>query len=48
MTALEAYQRDQGLEPTGKIDALSLIRLELGPKYDTQPQARAGEPETPQ
>lgn len=48
VAALEAYQRDQGLEPTGKIDALSLIRLGLGPKYDTQPQARVAAPGPPQ
>ena len=48
VVALQAYQRDQGLEPTGKIDALSLIRLGLGPKYDTQPQARVADPGPPQ
>jgi peptidoglycan hydrolase-like protein with peptidoglycan-binding domain len=47
VAALAAYQRDQGLEPTGKIDALSLIRLGLGPKHDTQPQARVTGPGTP-
>ena len=40
VAALQEFQRDQDLEPTGKIDALSLIRLGLGPKYATQPQAQ--------
>lgn len=40
--ALKCFQERQGLEPTGKIDALSLIRLGLGPKYDS-PQAAAPE-----
>jgi peptidoglycan hydrolase-like protein with peptidoglycan-binding domain len=31
--ALQQFQQDQGLEPTGKIDALTLIRLDLGPDY---------------
>ncbi|MGH9783476.1 MAG: peptidoglycan-binding domain-containing protein [Terriglobia bacterium] len=47
VAALQAYQRDQGLEPTGKIDSLSLIRLGLGPKHDTQPQARVTDPGPP-
>jgi hypothetical protein len=33
--ALRRFQSDQKLEPTGKIDSLSLIALGLGPKYDT-------------
>ncbi|OFW27563.1 MAG: hypothetical protein A3H27_13545 [Acidobacteria bacterium RIFCSPLOWO2_02_FULL_59_13] len=32
--ALARFQEDHSLEPTGEIDALSLIRLSLGPKYD--------------
>jgi peptidoglycan hydrolase-like protein with peptidoglycan-binding domain len=47
VAALQAYQRDHGLEPTGKIDALSLIRLGLGPQHDTQPQARVADPGPP-
>ena len=35
--ALRQFQFDQGLEPTGKIDSLSLIRLKLGPTYDSPP-----------
>ncbi|MBI2815845.1 MAG: peptidoglycan-binding protein [Acidobacteria bacterium] len=34
--ALQRFQADQGLEPTGKIDSWSLIKLDLGPKYDDQ------------
>ena len=37
--ALKQFQEDQGLDPTGKIDALSLIKLNLGPKYDNQASA---------
>ena len=38
--ALQQFQQEQGLEPTGKLDALTLIRLELGPQYE-QPAAAA-------
>ena len=34
VAALKAFQESQKLEATGKIDALSLIRLGLGPKRD--------------
>jgi len=37
--ALRRFQEDQGLEPTGRIDSLSLIKLNLGPKYDNQANA---------
>ena len=33
--ALQQFQQDQGIDPSGKIDALTLIRLDLGPKYDS-------------
>ncbi len=33
--ALRRYQRDQNLEPTGKLDSLSLISLGLGPKRES-------------
>ena len=33
--ALRRFQQDQKIEPSGKIDSLSLIALGLGPKYDT-------------
>lgn len=43
--ALQDFQEAQGLEPTGRIDALSLIQLGLGPQYetsDTPSQTRKG------
>ena len=33
--ALRNFQRDQNLDPSGKIDSVSLIALGLGPKYTT-------------
>jgi hypothetical protein len=33
--AMRHFQEDQKLEPTGKIDSLSLIALGLGPKHET-------------
>ena len=33
--ALRRFQTDQKLEPSGKIDSLSLIALGLGPKHQT-------------
>ncbi len=36
--ALQNFQSAHGLEPTGKIDAQTLIRLNLGPQYE-QPDA---------
>jgi peptidoglycan hydrolase-like protein with peptidoglycan-binding domain len=38
VAALKRFQEDQKLEATGKIDALSLIRLGLGPKREAVPQ----------
>ncbi len=38
VAALKHFQEDQKLEATGKIDALSLIRLGLGPKREAAPQ----------
>lgn len=35
MNTLADFQEDRGLEPTGWIDALSLIQLGLGPQYKT-------------
>jgi len=32
--ALKRFQADQNLDPTGKINSLSLIALGLGPKHD--------------
>ncbi|MFB3828862.1 MAG: peptidoglycan-binding domain-containing protein [Bryobacteraceae bacterium] len=33
--AMRRFQQEQKIEPTGKINALSLIALGLGPKYDS-------------
>jgi hypothetical protein len=38
VSALKKFQEDQSLEPSGKLDSLSLIALGLGPKHD-QPSA---------
>jgi peptidoglycan hydrolase-like protein with peptidoglycan-binding domain len=35
--ALKKFQEDQNLEPSGKLDSLSLIALGLGPKHDQPP-----------
>jgi hypothetical protein len=35
--ALKKFQQDQNLEPSGKLDSLSLIALGLGPKHDQAP-----------
>jgi peptidoglycan hydrolase-like protein with peptidoglycan-binding domain len=32
--ALRRFQHDQNLEPSGKLNSLSLIALGLGPKYE--------------
>ena len=48
VNALAYFQKDHGLEPTGKIDAPSLIRLGLGPKYETPTQARGPNAGPPQ
>lgn len=45
--ALQSFQQEQGLEPTGKIDAMTLIRLELGPKYEVPKDAAAAETNSP-
>ena len=45
--ALQSFQQDQGLEPTGKIDAMTLIRLDLGPKYEVPENAAAAETTSP-
>jgi len=37
VAALKKFQQDQSLEPSGKIDSLSLIALGLGPKRETAP-----------
>jgi len=35
MDALKKFQTEQNLDPSGKINSLSLIALGLGPKHDT-------------
>ena len=42
--ALRRFQQDQNLEPTGKLDSLSIIALGLGPKYE----AAVDKPPAPQ
>jgi Putative peptidoglycan binding domain len=37
VAALKKFQEDQSLEPSGKIDSLSLIALGLGPRRDRPP-----------
>jgi peptidoglycan hydrolase-like protein with peptidoglycan-binding domain len=45
MDALRRFQEDQKINPSGKIDSLSLIALGLGPKRATSPAvARPAEP----
>ena len=44
--ALKRFQMDQNLEPSGKLNSLSLIALGLGPKHDGVPtQIAAPAPE---
>jgi hypothetical protein len=45
--ALKKFQSEQNLDPTGKINSLSLIALGLGPKHDTIATA-APPPKPPQ
>ena len=40
VTALKKFQQDQNLEPSGKLDSLSLIALGLGPRRDQLPPAQ--------
>lgn len=47
VSALREFQASQKLEPTGKINALSLIRLGLGPKRDAQGQPTGVPPSPP-
>jgi hypothetical protein len=35
--AMKRFQMEQNLEPSGKINSLSLIALGLGPKHDALP-----------
>ena len=43
--ALKRFQMEQNLEPSGKINSLSLIALGLGPKHDALPAQIAAAPE---
>jgi peptidoglycan hydrolase-like protein with peptidoglycan-binding domain len=43
--ALRTFQREQNLEPSGKLDSLSLIALGLGPKHETP--AKSASPPQP-
>jgi hypothetical protein len=42
--AMRRFQQDQNINPSGKIDSLSLIALGLGPKRPTNSPAGASEP----
>jgi hypothetical protein len=46
--ALRRFQQEQNLEPSGKINSLSLIALGLGPKYDSAAAAATPPPHPPQ
>jgi Putative peptidoglycan binding domain len=46
MDALKRFQIEQNLEPSGKINSLSLIALGLGPKHDALPAQIAAPEET--
>jgi peptidoglycan hydrolase-like protein with peptidoglycan-binding domain len=35
--ALRRFQQDQNLDPSGKLNSLSIIALGLGPKYEVSP-----------
>jgi peptidoglycan hydrolase-like protein with peptidoglycan-binding domain len=37
VVALKKFQQDQNLEPSGKLDSLSIIALGLGPKHEQPP-----------
>lgn len=39
--ALRRFQEDNGQEPTGKLDSLSLIKLGLGPNYERESASAA-------
>jgi peptidoglycan hydrolase-like protein with peptidoglycan-binding domain len=45
MDALKRFQMEQNLEPSGKINSLSLIALGLGPKHEALPAQIAAPPE---
>lgn len=45
--ALKKFQTDQNIDPSGKIDSLSLIALGLGPKHDTVPAQKPADGAAP-
>jgi len=45
--ALKRFQAEQKIEPTGKINSLSLIALGLGPKRESAESKRATQPQSP-
>ena len=45
--AMKAFQAAQGFEPTGKVDSRILIKLGLGPKYDTVSSDSSSVPSDP-
>ena len=47
VAALRKFQQDHNLQPSGKIDSLSLIALGLGPKYETAKAPSAPPPTAP-
>lgn len=47
-SALKRYQQDQKLEPTGKLNSLSLITLGLGPKREANGVTAPPLPHAPQ
>lgn len=44
LEALRRFQQDQNLQPSGKLDSLSLIALGLGPKRDNSVPATGANP----
>jgi peptidoglycan hydrolase-like protein with peptidoglycan-binding domain len=44
IAALKKFQEDQNLEPSGKLDSLSLIALGLGPRRDQPPASQPPAP----
>jgi hypothetical protein len=46
--ALKRFQMEQNLEPTGKINSLSLIALGLGPKHEAPAPPKVADTGTPQ
>lgn len=48
IAALKQFQAEQNLQPTGKINSISLIALGLGPKYDSAVALQLPESTEPQ